>query len=104
MIFAMIVHRIDTVLSQFGVLGQALEDLLERHALMDFFVIVQLPSEITRKKIAELIVAKLKYQKIIGGSTKFQELFAQSKVSLDNMEHFLKEHFGKKRTKAEIKL
>lgn len=96
-------HR-DKRFVQLGVLGRALEDSTERDALMDFFVNVQLPAEITRKKIAELIVDELTNQKLIGGSVSFQQLSAQNKVSLDGMKNFLREHFGEKWTQSEVKL
>ena len=89
---------------QLGVLARALEDPSERDALMDFFVNVQLPAEITRKNISELIIAEMKNQKIIGGPVSFQDLSAQKKVSLDSIKTFLGIHFGEKWTQSEIKL
>ena len=79
---------------QLGVLGIALEDPVERNALVRFFVSVLLPLEVTTKKIAELIVKELERQLLIGAGDSFQTLSARNKVALDAVNAFLEKTFG----------
>lgn len=84
-----------------GVLASALEEPSERQALAEFYVETLLPYQPTRDKISELILEELKKQKLVGGSVSFQELSARNKVSLDDIEDFLRKNFGEKWTKFE---
>lgn len=79
---------------QLGVLGTALEDPTERDALVEFFVNTLLPLEATKKKIAQLIVAELENQLLVGPGDSFQTLSARNKVNLDAIYSFLDKTFG----------
>ena len=79
---------------QQGVLGTALEDPVERDVLVNFFVDTLLPLQVTKDKIAQLIVEELKRQLLIGAGDSFQNLSAQNKVALDAVYSFLDKNFG----------
>ena len=79
---------------QLGVLGTALEDPVEQDALVRYYVNVLLPLEITREKIAELIVVELNKALITGPKNSFLALSAENRVELNAINAFLQKIFG----------
>lgn len=79
---------------QVGVLGTALEDQAEQDVLVNFFVDTLLPRQATTDKIANLIVAELEKQLLIGPGDSFQSLSAKNKIALDAISVFLEKTFG----------
>lgn len=71
-----------------GVIGQALEDPVDREALSEFILTV------VSAKIRELLIVELEKLKFIGPGETFTALSARNKVALLAIHDFLKEKFG----------